>query len=145
MKYVKVKLSLYQAVEAHMLVRRRGSHIFSRQSAHRWRWGCQPHAPAAPLPPGIFLVLIAVRGWMDPRATVRLEGLGKLKKSSDLNGNRTHDLPACSLLLQPTTLPRAFLKISPCPLERGCPVYFNAPRNWAPCWSTCLYSTYSNS
>jgi hypothetical protein len=27
---VKVKLSLYQAVEAHTVVRRRGSHIFSR-------------------------------------------------------------------------------------------------------------------
>jgi hypothetical protein len=26
---------------------RRGSHIFSRQSAHRWRYGCQPYAPAA--------------------------------------------------------------------------------------------------
>jgi hypothetical protein len=23
---------------------------FSRQSAHRWRWGCQPHAPAALYP-----------------------------------------------------------------------------------------------
>jgi hypothetical protein len=29
---------------------RRGSHIFSRQSAHRWRLGCQPYAPAALYP-----------------------------------------------------------------------------------------------
>jgi hypothetical protein len=28
-------------VEAHGVVRCRGSHIFSRQSAYRWRWGCQ--------------------------------------------------------------------------------------------------------
>jgi hypothetical protein len=28
---------LHRAVEAHRAVRRRGSHIFSRQSAHRWR------------------------------------------------------------------------------------------------------------
>jgi hypothetical protein len=31
----KKKLSLYQAVNAHTFVRIRGSHIFSRQSAHR--------------------------------------------------------------------------------------------------------------
>jgi hypothetical protein len=38
---------------------------------------------------------------------VRLEGLGQLKKSNDLIGNRTSDLPACSIVPQPTTLPRA--------------------------------------
>jgi hypothetical protein len=49
---------------------------FSRQSAHRRRWGCQPYAPAGRrLPPGRFLVLISV----DHGPIVRLEGLGKLK------------------------------------------------------------------
>jgi hypothetical protein len=52
---------------------------FSRQSAHRWRWGRQPYAPAALYPPGRFLVLISVRGWVDPKATVRLKWLGQLK------------------------------------------------------------------
>jgi hypothetical protein len=38
---------------------------------------------------------------------VRPEGLGQLKKSSDLIGDRTRDLPASSIVPQPTTLPRA--------------------------------------
>jgi hypothetical protein len=37
---------------------------------------------------------------------VRLEGLSKLKKST-LSGTRTGDLPACSIVPQPTTLLRA--------------------------------------
>jgi hypothetical protein len=38
---------------------------------------------------------------------VRLEGLGQLKKSDDPIGNRIRDLPACSIVPQPTTLPLA--------------------------------------
>jgi hypothetical protein len=37
---------------------------------------------------------------------VRLERLGKWEKCNDLIGTRTRDLPACSLVSQPTTLPR---------------------------------------
>jgi hypothetical protein len=38
---------------------------------------------------------------------VRLEGFGQLKKSNYLIGTRTRDLPACTIVPQPTTLPRA--------------------------------------
>jgi hypothetical protein len=82
-----------------------GSHIFYRQSAHRWQWGCQPYALATLYTPGKFLVLMSVRGRVDPRAILWLEGLGKLKKKIHLIGARTRDLPVCSIVPQPTTLP----------------------------------------
>jgi hypothetical protein len=38
------------------------------------------------LPPKTFLVLNSVRGWVDPRAIVRLEGLGQLKNPVTSSG-----------------------------------------------------------
>jgi hypothetical protein len=74
---------------------------FSRQSAHRWRRVCQPYAPAGHLiPQGRFLVLISVRGCVDPRAIVRLEKLGQLKNPMTSPGieptfNQSNIRPEC--------------------------------------------------
>jgi hypothetical protein len=52
-----------------------------------------------------------LRGWVDTRAIVRLEGLRKFKKKSDLIGRR-RGLPDFSIVPQPTALQHVHLDCS---------------------------------
>jgi hypothetical protein len=66
-------------------MRRRGSHIFlDNQLTDDGE--VSTFSAGRPLTPGRFLVLISVRGLVEPRATVQLEELGQLKNPMTSSG-----------------------------------------------------------
>jgi hypothetical protein len=72
-------------MEAHTVVRRRGSHIFYIIGSQMLVRLSALHADH-PLPPGRFLVLISVNIRVYSRDIVRLEGLGQQKNPITLSG-----------------------------------------------------------
>jgi hypothetical protein len=78
---------------------------FSRQSAHRWRRGCQPYAPTALYSPETLFVcfwysfLLEAERTAEPSAARGI--IEKLKKLICFIGSRTRDLSACTIVPQP--------------------------------------------
>jgi hypothetical protein len=78
------------------------------------------------LPPGRFLVLISVKRLCRPQGPSTAGRIRSIEKSNDLSGNKTRDLPACSIVPQPTTpalLYRSIFCLFYCNLSRVCLYY----------------------
>jgi hypothetical protein len=96
-----VKLYQEQAVESHRIVRRRGFHIFwtidlhvaMRSALHACALYLQKDTLHSFLL-AVELIQDSYRGWK----------VISMEKYNDFNGNQPRDLPACSMVPQPTAL-----------------------------------------
>jgi hypothetical protein len=59
-----------------------------------WRWLSQPYVPAAFTPQDVFLVLVSLRDWVEPRVIVRSEWFSKWKMPMTPLGIATSQLLA---------------------------------------------------
>jgi hypothetical protein len=80
------------------------------------------------LPPGRFLVLISVRGWVDPRGYSAAGWIKSIEKFNDLIGIRSRDLPACSIV----SLPRS-------PYDTEQTVKFYAEEYYRQTYDVCVF------
>ena len=105
----KAKQSLYRPGQTLRVPGCWGSQISRRLANKNGEVVSLTHQPSL-LPTEIFLVLISVRGWVDPKTIVRPEGLFQWKIPLIPSGNRRRDLLDCSTVPQSTTPPCALFK-----------------------------------
>jgi hypothetical protein len=90
------------------------------------------------------LVLVSIRGWVEPRAIMAPERLGKLKISSDIHWNRIRDLPASAQCLSQLRS-HAHLDFCVCEAKLGLqPPNFSTPTNWILHTDSALTTTKTN-
>jgi hypothetical protein len=70
---------------------------FSRQSDHRWRWGCQSYAPRPLFTPRKIPGTHFCQRLIRPQGHSAVGTIRSIEKSSDLIGNRSRDPPGCRI------------------------------------------------